>query len=143
MRVTLMRECGRLGAMQLRISRAGASCTCRARNFYSLFSFNQNPSWTRRALARCWRSPFLPCRPPPPVAAAAACPTAFFRSPRCAGRDSNRVGEMRTRIPRTHRGYRRARCREIIEKNMKWIKIRCTERAVETKCYGLSGKKKN
>jgi len=38
-----------------------------------------------------------------------------------------------------HRGHRP--CREIIEKNMKWIKIRCTERAAKPKCYGLSKKK--
>lgn len=36
----------RVTLTQLRISEpgVGASCTCRAKNFYSLFSFNQNPS---------------------------------------------------------------------------------------------------
>lgn len=36
----------RVTLTQLRIFEpgVGASCTCRAKNFYSLFSFNQNPS---------------------------------------------------------------------------------------------------
>lgn len=57
----------------------------------------------------------------------------FCRSLTCNKRDSNRTNEMRTI---GHSGRRR--CREIIEKNMKWIKIRCIERTVKSKCYRLS-----
>lgn len=79
---------------QLRIPRARTSCTCRARNFYSLFSFNQkpDPDWPQSGLVA--RRP-----PSPPAHSFSLSDGPFFRSPTCARRDSNRAGEMRTRIP--------------------------------------------
>lgn len=110
----------RVTLTQLRISDGPrVSCTCRARNFYSLFSFNQNPS----ALESPWQSS---------CSSSSSTDGSFFYVLQHAHSNREQTKWERTQRPPSRNNWKK---HEVDQK------IRCTERAVETKCYGLSKKK--